>query len=163
MKPWTLALAVTLPFSFTSSVFADNAAPAAVPANTTSAAPAEQAVPAGSVEVLRLVLTSSVENREPGAEVTTAAVGDTVIAWTQIRSGVGETTVTHRWLRESDNLGDVSLPVRGSPWRTWSRKTVGEPGNWKVQVIDAQGMLLKEAAFTVSATPAAAPAATTPQ
>ena len=77
-------------------------------------------------------------------------VGDTVVGWTQIRSGMGEVTVTHRWLHEADNMGDVPLAVKSSPWRTWSRKTVSEAGNWKWQVLDSSGAVLKEVAFTVT-------------
>jgi hypothetical protein len=125
---------------------------------TLSTAPAEtQAVPAGSVEVIKAVLTSGLQDREPGPEITSANVGDTVIGWSQVRSGVGETTIVHRWLHEADNMGDVNLAVKGSPWRTWSRKTVSEPGNWKWQVLDASGAVLKETGFTVTAE-AAAPA-----
>jgi len=104
---------------------------------------------------MKLVLTSSVQDREPGPEITEAKVGDVVVGWTQIRSGLGEVTVTHRWLHESENAGDVPLTIRSSPWRTWSRKTVSEPGNWKFQVLDPKGNVLKEATFTVTQAAAA--------
>ena len=97
----------------------------------------------------RMVLCSGVQDREPGAEITTAKIGDTVIGFNQIRSGLGEVTVTHRWLHEADNMGDVPLAVKSSPWRTWSRKTVSEAGNWKWQVLDSSGAVLK-VAFTVT-------------
>ena len=108
------------------------------------------AVPQGGIEVMRMVLTTAVNDREPGTEITTAKVGDTVVGWSQIRSGLGEVTVTHRWLLESKNMGDVPLTIKSSPWRTWSRKTVSEAGNWKWQVLDSSGTLLKEVAFTVT-------------
>jgi hypothetical protein len=166
MKLWTSLAAVVFSFSLISSVSAEEkpAAPAAAaPAASSPAGDAGQAAPEGSVEVLRMVVTTAVENREPAQEITSASVGDTVFVWTQIRSGLGETAVTHRWLHEADNAGDVALTVRSSPWRTWSRKTVTETGNWKVQVLDAQGGVLKEAAFTVTAAATAAPAASSAQ
>jgi hypothetical protein len=145
--------AVSMFFSF-SPLLAEEA-PSAAPA-----APA--AAPENKVDVLRLVLTKELTDREPGAEITTAAVGDVVIGWTQIVTSAGETTITHRWLHEDENAGDVSLAVKSSPWRTWSRKTVSEPGHWKFQVLNAEGAVLKEAAFTVTAAAAEVPAATPP-
>jgi len=135
-----------------SMVRAADQAPAAAPASAPAQVPADTAAetPTGSIEVMRMVLTSQVQDREPGAEITAAKVGDAVVCFTQIRSGVGETTVTHRWMHEAENSGDVSLAIKGSPWRTYSRKTVSEPGNWKVQVLDSAGSVLKEASFSVT-------------
>ena len=118
------------------------------PAVTKAATPEE--VPQGGIEVVRMVLCRDVKNREPDQEMTTAKVGDVVVGWTQMRSGLGEVTITHRWLHENANLGDVPLAVKSSPWRTWSRKTLFEAGNWKWQVLNSQGTVLKEVAFTVT-------------
>ncbi len=47
--------------------------------------------------------------------------------------------------------GDVELQVGGSPWRTWSKKTVPPDwtGAWHVEVRDAAGTVLKRIDFTV--------------
>jgi hypothetical protein len=132
------------------SLRAESNAPAAT---DTSVAPA-QAAP--SIEVLRMVLTKVVENREPVGEITSAGVGEPVVGFTQVQTSGGETSITHRWLHEGANMGDVPLTVRSSPWRTWSRKTVHAPGNWTFQVLGPDGNVLKETAFNVSATAAAA-------
>jgi hypothetical protein len=154
--PWFAAAALVSLIS--SGVGADDTMKPAAAASSAPATSAE-AVPAGSVELMKAVLCSGVQDREPGPEITSAKVGDIVVGWTQVRSGIGETTIVHRWLHEADNMGDVSLAVKGSPWRTWSRKTVSEPGNWKWQVLDSSGSVLKEVAFNVSAEAAAPPAA----
>ncbi len=149
MKLQAMAVAAVLFISL--NAFADDSKkPAAAPASVATAAPAADEVPQGGIEVVKLVVTNNVQDREPGPEIKTAKVGDTVVGWTQIRSGLGEVTITHRWLHENENLGDVPLVVKSSPWRTWSRKTVSKPGNWKFQVLNSQGDVLKEAAFTVT-------------
>jgi len=135
-------IVVSFFMSWVSTSFAADPAPAS--------APAESEMTQGGVEVLRMVLCRDVKDRVPDQEITSAKVGDTVVGWTQIRSGMGETTVTHRWLHEAENMGDVSLTVKSSPWRTWSRKTLSAEGNWKWQVLDAQGSVLKQTAFTVT-------------
>ncbi len=147
------------------TVYAEEAKPAmpadtSVPPATTPNEPV-QAASSVQVEVLRAVLTNTLQDREPSAEVTTAAVGDTVIGWTQMKAEGGEGAITHRWLHEGNNMGDVGLPVRSASWRTWSRKTVSQSGHWKWQVLDASGATLKEVAFTVTEAAAAptAPAA----
>jgi hypothetical protein len=130
-------------------VFADDTAmPAAKDASAPAAA---EAVPDSSIEISKMALCMNVQDRECDQEVTTAKVGDTLVGWTQVRSGLGEVTITHRWLHEADNMGDVPLAVKSSPWRTWSRKTVAEPGNWTLQVLNSSGAVLKEVHFTVSA------------
>lgn len=123
-------------------VFSDESAPP-------KAASAE-AVPATGIEVLRMVLCKEVKDREPQNEISSAKVGDVVVGWTQIRSGLGDVTVTHRWVRENKTEADVPLQIKASPWRTWSKKTVGEAGNWKLQVLNSKGEVLKEMTFTVA-------------
>jgi hypothetical protein len=164
--PYVIAIVGLVSFT-ANPVRADNAPPAA-PAATAPPASGDE-LPGGGVEIIKAVLAKNVVDREPADEITEAKVGDVVVGWTQVRSGVGETTVTHRWLKGEDNMGDVPLQIKGSPWRTWSRKTVSEPGSWKWQVLDPKGGVLKEVAFQVtegapaasapSAAPAAAPAA----
>jgi hypothetical protein len=122
----------------------------AMPAAGPLADSALEEVPHTGIEVMKMVLTQSLEGHEPGPALTSAKVGDSLIGWTQIRSGLGEVTVTHRWLHEKKNHGDVPLVVKTSPWRTWSRKTVAEPGQWTLQVLNTQGSILKELPFTVN-------------
>ncbi|OGR89384.1 MAG: hypothetical protein A2992_04455 [Elusimicrobia bacterium RIFCSPLOWO2_01_FULL_59_12] len=140
------ALTACLVVSLSSWMCAQEKQPAA-------SAPAAAEVPEGSIEVLRLALCKNVADREPDQEITSAALGDVVTGWIQVRSGLGEVTLTHRWLHEGENMGDVPLVVRSSPFRTWSRKTMGATGKWTLQVLDPQGAVLKEASLTVTAAP----------
>ena len=154
-----VALAVVL-FSVSGLSIAEDAkTDKAAPAATDQKAATE--TPSGSIEVLRMVLCKDVKDREPADEITSAKVGDVVVGFTQVRSGLGEVNITHRWLHESDNMGDIQLAVKSSPWRTWSRKTLGDAGNWKWQVLDPSGAVLKEVAFTVAPADAASSSGST--
>ena len=110
----------------------------------------EQKAASGGIEVLRMVLCQDVKDREPQQELNMAKVGNVVVGWTQIKSEGGETSVTHRWLLEGEPAGDVLLQVKGSPWRTWSRKTISEAGHWKWQVLGPNGDVVKELEFTAA-------------
>jgi hypothetical protein len=115
-------------------------APAAVPAT----------VPA-AVTVTDAAVAKTVVDRQPQDTGTTfpADVGQ-LICWTKL-SGASGTTIHHVWLHGDTQVGDVELQVGGSPWRTWSRKTVTaeQTGAWHVEVRDAAGTVLKRIDFTV--------------
>jgi len=46
---------------------------------------------------------------------------------------------------------NVPLEIGGSPWRTWSAKTIPPvwTGEWTVEVQDAQGSSIAHATFTI--------------
>jgi len=105
---------------------------------------------AGGVEVLKIAICRDVKDRDPQDELTTAKVGDTVAGWSQIKSAA-DTTVTHRWILDGKTVKDIPLQIKGSNgYRAWSKKTVAHPGSWKFQVVDSEGNVLKEVAFTAS-------------
>jgi hypothetical protein len=118
---------------------------------STFVTPAAESAPKGGVEVIKMTLCRDLKDREPVEEITTAKAGDTVVGWSQIRSGLGDNVnVIHRWLLNGQKISDITLPLHGSPYRTWSRKTVGEAGQWTWQIVTSQGDVLKEVQFTVS-------------
>ena len=47
--------------------------------------------------------------------------------------------------------GRIGLPLRmGKRWRTWADKNLrGLKGDWKVEIVDADGNVLKEVQFKV--------------
>jgi len=107
--------------------------------------------PASGVEVLKLVICKGLDGRDPQDPVTTAKLGDSVVGWSQIRSENGDTNITHRWQLDGKTVADVPLAVKGSPYRTWSRKTLSEAGNWSLQVLNSDGQVLQETSVSVSA------------
>lgn len=124
------------------------AAPAA--AQDTTAAP--QPAAASAVTVAEAVLARSVMDRVPQdtGSAFSADVGE-LILFTRISGSSGADVIHHVWFHGDEQVADVELRVGGSPWRTWSRKTIPMEwtGAWHVEVRDASGAILKRVDFTV--------------
>ena len=122
--------------------------------------------PAGSNITVEAVLTSGLMDRVPQDTVTAVTVSgamesDTVYLWTRVTGAQPGTVIRHVWFRGDDEVSNVELMINGSPWRTWSRKTITAEwgGSWRVEVRDAAGNVLETVSFTVEgAAPAAQPA-----
>ncbi len=114
----------------------------------TAAAPAAAAAP---VTVVEAAVAKTVADRQP-QDTASAFPGDVgqLVCWTKL-SGAGGTTIHHVWFHGDTQVGDMELQVGGSPWRTWSRKTVPADwtGAWHVEVRDAAGAVVKRLEFTV--------------
>lgn len=104
---------------------------------------------------VELVVTTDVADREPVASETEGFSPDVgeLVAWTRI-TGAANTTVEHVWTYQ-DNEVVIPLEIGGSPWRTWSRKTIPATwtGEWRVEVRDASGSVLADATFTIGGSP----------
>ena len=121
------------------------------PAPPPAAAPAPAPAAAPSTVSVEAVLARSVADRAP--QDTGSAFPDsvgTVILWMRV-TGAGGQTLHHVWFHGGDNVGDVPLTIGGSPWRTWSRKSVpaDAKGAWHVEIRDEGGNVLKRIDFTV--------------
>jgi len=117
--------------------------------DTTAAPPA--APPAASDVTVEAVLARSVVDRAP--QDTGTAFPDTVgtvVLWMRATGATGQ-TLHHVWFFGDAEVGDVPLTIGGSPWRTWSRKTVPleAKGAWHVEIRDDAGNVLKRIDFTV--------------
>jgi len=149
-----LALAFAVPVVLAAQ---DTTAKMAAPAPAAPAAPAA----APTLAVAEAVIGRSVADRVPQDTASSfpANVGS-VVCWTRITGAAGAASVHHVWFHGDTQVGDVELQIGGSPWRTWSRKTVPADwtGPWHVEVRDAGGAVLKRVDFSVTAAPAAAPA-----
>ena len=112
--------------------------------------PPAQAAPATAMSV-DAVLTRGVTDHMPQDTASTvpADVGQ-LILWTRVSGGAGQ-TIHHVWFHGDTQVADVELTIGGSPFRTWSRKTVPADwtGAWHVEVRDAAGSVLKRVDFTV--------------
>ena len=49
-----------------------------------------------------------------------------------------EGSVTHRYIFKGKVMAEINLNVKGTPWRTWSSKTIDPlwSGDWKVEVVN---------------------------
>jgi hypothetical protein len=70
-------------------------------------------------------------------------------------SGGGEgDSIVHNWYYGDELMAEVSLPIRSPSYRTYSSKNIvpGWTGEWRVEITDAEGMLLETLNFTVETT-----------
>ena len=80
-----------------------------------------------------------------------AAADGTVYAWTKVQGPKEGGEIHHVWFKGDEQMGDVTLKVGGSPWRTYSKKSLGDKsqGDWRVEVRDANGAVLETLKFSV--------------
>jgi plastocyanin len=113
-----------------------------------AAAPAPRRQAAVTVEI---AIGKSIDGRVPvdTASAFPADVG-ALVCWTSVTGAAAGTTITHTWTHGPHSV-DVTLNVGGSPWRTFSRRTIPADwtGEWKVEVKDASGAVLASKTFTV--------------
>lgn len=71
--------------------------------------------------------------------------------YTKITGSAGEETIKHRWLHSENLMAEVELPVKSPSWRTYISKGILQEwtGEWKVEVVDSQGKVLKTLNFSV--------------
>lgn len=138
MTKWILVGAVLL--SFISGVRAEEMVPSTQ----------ETAAPASTLELVSAVLGTNVENREIVGEAASFDASVTQVAClTKVKTSAAPTTLHHVYSVDGKEINDIPLNVNGSPWRTWSRKSVW-PGAWKVEIKDADGNVLKAIDFEVA-------------
>lgn len=102
--------------------------------------------------VSRLVTAMNVEDREPvGESGTFAASVGTVYCFLEAQDIREDTDITFVWYAHDSEVASVTLPLRqGARWRTYSSKNIsGRTGNWKVELQDSAGTVMKTVEFTV--------------
>ncbi len=99
---------------------------------------------------LELAVASGVEESMPVGEAQefSADVGR-VFLWTRVH-GAADSSIQHVWIHGEMEF-PVSLQIGGSPWRTWSSKTIPPEwaGEWSVEVRDEAGNVLESRTFMV--------------
>jgi hypothetical protein len=78
-----------------------------------------------------------------------AAVGQ-IAGWTRVTGVDAGSKITHLWIHGADTAR-VELNVGGSPWRTYSRKTIpsGATGDWTLEVLGPDGAKLASKSFKI--------------
>ena len=133
----------------TPSMPAEPASPAmpATPEN-----PPATPAPAVALAISKMEIAGSVENREPiGIAASFPATQEKVYCFLEFKDVPQDTTITYVWTLGQTDMGKVTQQVKkSSRWRTWANKSVGGmKGDWKVDVLDESGAVLKSATFTV--------------
>lgn len=102
--------------------------------------------------IARLVVGTGVENREPaGMAETFPASAEKIYCFLEATNIVKDTEVSFVWSLGGKEMGKISLPLKMGPkWRTNTYKNVrGLKGDWKVEIKDAAGNLVKDVKFKV--------------
>lgn len=123
-----------------------------------SASGQEKAKPEGApkemaaLTIARAVVGTGVENSETvGAAETFPASTEKVYCFIEATNIPKDTEVTFVWSQGGKELSKFSLPLKMGPrWRTYAYKNInGLKGDWKVEIKDAEGKLLKDVKFKV--------------
>ena len=66
-----------------------------------------------------------------------------VAAWSRVTGLAAGSKITHLWIHGADS-SKVELNIGGSPWRTYSRKTIpaDATGDWTIEVLGPDGAKL---------------------
>jgi hypothetical protein len=115
--------------------------------------PAMQEQEAPELTVSVATICRDVVDREPmdSGNSFTADVGK-LYCFTKIMGAESPTHVTHVWYFDGTERARVELAVNGASWRTFSSKIIQphELGAWRVDVLDADGNVLKSLDFEVT-------------
>ena len=141
------------PTDATTDTSADSSAEApAETATISDTTPAPAASPPKSEHILRALLTTGIENREPVDEIVSLDKNrDRVYFFTEF-SGLKGKVVKHRWEYDGKVMGEVNFNVGSNHWRSYSSKNLLPEwtGIWTVSVIDDKGKVLTETYFEVT-------------
>lgn len=113
-----------------------------------------QNVYAGQPEVplAEIIVTTGIQDRMPVDAVQSyAASVESLYCYCRIIGFGAETTVWHVWYHNDREVARISLPVRSSNWRTWSKKTIPAAGRgaWRVDVLGDDGGVLGSLGFSL--------------
>ncbi len=102
--------------------------------------------------IARLVVGTGVENSEPvGVAETFPASTEKVYCFLEA-TGIGkDTEISFVWGYGGKEMLKTTLPLKAGPkWRTYANKNLRElKGEWKVEIKDPDGKVLKEIKFKV--------------
>ena len=104
------------------------------------------------VTVARLVVGTGVENREPvGVAETFPGTTEKVYCFLVATNIPEDMEITVIWFHGEKEMLKTTLPLKMGPrWRTHADKNLyGLKGDWKVEVRDAKGNLIKGVKFKV--------------
>jgi hypothetical protein len=102
--------------------------------------------------VARLVIAGSIEDREPvGIVDAFSSSTEKVYCFLEATDIAEDTTVSFVWYAGDTRMADITLPIKqGARWRTYSSKKLGGlKENWRVELQDAAGQVMKIVEFTV--------------
>src|SRR4030043_679376 len=100
--------------------------------------------------IARLVVGTGVEKSEPeGVAETFPASTEKVYCFLETTNIAKDTEVSFVWLYGQKEMLKTTLPIKaGAKWRTYANKNLrGLKGEWKVEIKDPDGKVLKDVKF----------------
>ena len=105
------------------------------------------------ISVGRMIFCRAVKDREPegAADAFPTDIGQVYCFTVVLDAGPDETHVVHKWYLGDKLMAEVKLKAQGEYWRTWSVKHMQPEwtGRWRVDVVSADGKVLKSALFVL--------------
>ena len=104
------------------------------------------------IVIARLVVGTGVEKGEPvGVAEKFPATTEKVYCFLEAKNIPKDTEISFVWSYGQKELLKTTLPLKmGSKWRTYAHKNLrGLKGDWKVEIKDANGNLIKDVKFKV--------------
>ncbi len=102
--------------------------------------------------IARAVVGTGVENLEPlGSAETFPASAEKVYCFIEATNISKDTEITFVWYHGDKEMLKFNTALKAGPkWRTYAHKNLyGQKGNWKVEIKDAAGKVIKEVTFKV--------------
>ncbi len=112
----------------------------------------EKAKETGLFTIARAVVGTGVENSEPvGVAEAFPASTERVYCFIEATNISKDTEISFTWFCGDKEMLKFNLPLKaGSKWRTFANKNLrGMKGDWKVEIKDAEGKLVKDVKFKV--------------
>ena len=120
--------------------------------NENKKAPAPAAKEVTGMSIVSLVVGTDVKNREAiGVAETFPSSTKKVICFMEAKNITGDTKVTFVWIYNGKELLKTDMTLKTGPkWRTRADKNLrGQKGDWKVEIRNAEGLVLKGVQFKV--------------
>lgn len=107
------------------------------------------------IKISEIVITSKIVKGKPIDSIKrlSSATDKNLYCFTRtIAPGSTDSQIRHIWYKGDEKAGEFTLPVKGERWRTYSKKSIqkGSAGDWRVEVIAADGALLKTVRFRMN-------------
>ena len=108
-----------------------------------------------SIKVTEIVITSKIVKGRPIDSIKrlSSATDKKLYCFIRTKAPEGsDAKIRHIWYNGDAKVGEFELAVKGGNWRTYSKKLIqqGWAGEWRVEVVDSNGNLLKSVRFRMN-------------
>lgn len=109
----------------------------------------------GSLKITEMAVTTKISRNNPIDSVKriSSTSVKALYCFTRLVNPSGtDTTIKHRWFKNGELVSEQELSVKGTKWRTWSKKPIDRQsvGEWRVEAVDDTGRVLKRVEFKIN-------------